>query len=206
MDRVELDATSWLDVVRGLVPESDRVHDEVRDAVEWRQGHVYRYEKWVDEPRLGGWQRIGSEHPAIEQARTWVSARYGVPFDGSALAWYRDGRDSVGLHRDREMTWLEDTVIGVLTLGARRPFLLRRADARRRGDDDLELDDVLDARPGSGDLLVMGGRAQSDWLHGVPKLDRPCGSRISVQWRWTSRRGRPDTNPKYSAPRRYGRG
>ena len=51
--------------------------------------------------------------------------------------------------------------------------------------------------PASGDLIVMGGRCQADWLHAVPKVAGSCGSRISVQWRWTSRRGRPDTDPGF---------
>jgi hypothetical protein len=55
-------------------------------------------------------------------------------------------------------------------------------------------DDVV-LTPGEGDLLIMGGACQREWLHGVPRAatDRP---RISLTWRWTSRRGRPDTNPR----------
>jgi alkylated DNA repair dioxygenase AlkB len=202
VERVKLDATSWLDVVRGLVVHADRVHDELVASVAWSQGRNFRYERWVDEPRLGGWQKPGHEHPALAEARAWVAGRYGVTFDGSALARYRNGRDGQSFHRDREMTWLEDTIIGVLTLGARRPWLVRPAD-QRRAHDELEMDDTVDARPDSGDLLVMGGRCQLDWLHSVPKLDRPVGDRISVQWRWTSRAGRPDIEPKFRAPRRY---
>ena len=46
-------------------------------------------------------------------------------------------------------------------------------------------------------MLVMGGAAQRDWLHGIPAADTDQ-ARISLTWRWTSRRGRPDTNPAYS--------
>jgi hypothetical protein len=56
--------------------------------------------------------------------------------------------------------------------------------------------------PGEGDLLIMGGACQRDWLHGVPQAstDQP---RISLTWRWTSRRGRPDTNPTYYDGRHF---
>jgi hypothetical protein len=120
-----------------------------------------------------------------------------------ALALYRDGRDSVAWHRDRELRWLDDTVIGVLTLGAARPWLVKPIGARGRDDD---LRDAVDLAPASGDLIVMGGRAQIDWLHAVPKLLRPVGPRISAQWRYTSRRGRPDTSPSYYAPRHFNGG
>lgn len=200
--RVDLDEGSWVEVVRGFVPDGDRVHDELVDRASWSQGRVFRYERWKDEPRLQAAQRGPDRHPALAEAQDWLEARYGVSFGVVALARYRNGRDSVAWHRDREMTWLDDTLIGVLTLGQRRPWLVRALDGRRADDDDL--DGVLDLRPGSGDLLVMGGRCQLAWLHAVPKVAGPCGSRISAQWRWTSRRGRPDTNPSYSAPRRYG--
>lgn len=205
VERVALDEASWVDVVRGLVLDGDRVHDDLVDQVGWEQGRVFRYERWIDEPRLSGWQRNEAMHPALTAAQAWITDRYRTPFDGVALARYRHGADSVAWHRDREMRWLEDTVIGVLSLGATRSFLVRPLTGRRADPDD-ELLDAVDLRPASGDLLVMGGRCQAAWLHAVPKARRPVRSRISAQWRWTSRRGRPDTNPGYRAPRRYGEG
>ena len=56
--------------------------------------------------------------------------------------------------------------------------------------------------PGEGDMIVMGGASQREWLHGVPRADTP-NPRISLTWRWTSRGGRPDTNPTYFDGRQY---
>lgn len=204
VDRLELDAGAWVDVARGLLTQADAVHDELAAGVAWQQGRVFRYERWIDEPRLTAWQAGDGRHPALKEVEAWLRARYRVRFDGVALARYRGARDSVAWHRDRELRWLEDTVIGVLTLGAQRPFLLRPLGTGRYRPDDLA--GAVDLRPASGDLLVMGGRCQAAWLHAVPKMDSPCRDRISAQWRWTSRRGRPDTNPSYYAPRHFGRG
>jgi alkylated DNA repair dioxygenase AlkB len=203
IERVQLDDRSWVDVVRGLLPGADTVHDELAAGVTWQQGRVFRYERWIDEPRLTAWQAGAARHPALQAVEAWIVARYRVRFDGVALARYRDERDSVAWHRDRELRWLEDTVIGVLSLGAGRPFLLRPIGTGRYDPDDLR--GAVDLRPASGDLLVMGGRCQAAWLHAVPKLPQRCRDRISAQWRWTSRRGPRDTNPSYYAPRRYGR-
>jgi alkylated DNA repair dioxygenase AlkB len=203
VERVDLDGTSWVDVVRGLLPRASEVHDELVETVAWEQGQVFRYERWIDEPRLSSWQQGAAVHPALAEAQRWISRRYRVLFDGVALARYRDQRDSVAWHRDRELRWLDDTVIGVLSLGAQRPFLLKQIGSRRHHDDDSA--GSLDLAPAGGDLLVMGGRCQADWLHAVPKLARPVRSRISAQWRWTSRRGRRDNNPSYFAPRYFGR-
>jgi alkylated DNA repair dioxygenase AlkB len=203
VERVDLDDRSWVDVVRGLVPRADEVHDELAASVAWQQSRVFRYERWIDEPRLGSWQAGDERHPALREVQTWLSRRYRVLFDGVALAQYRNERDGVGFHRDRELKWLEDTVIGVFTMGARRPWLVRPLTGMKAEADDMT--GVLDFHPDSGDLLVMGGRCQAAWLHAVPQTRERVRSRISAQWRWTSRRGRPDTNPSFYAPRHFSR-
>jgi alkylated DNA repair dioxygenase AlkB len=60
----------------------------------------------------------------------------------------------------------------VLSLGAERRFLVRPVDGGAST--------VL--RPVAGDLVVMGGRCQTDWRHCVPKQATPAGPRISVNF------------------------
>ena len=69
-------------------------------------------------------------------------------------------RDSVAMHRDREMRWLDDTVVAILTFGAQRPFLVQRAQHPRPFDR---------ARP-------------------LPRGRRPDGVRRSVPGRLAARR------------------
>jgi alkylated DNA repair dioxygenase AlkB len=87
----------------------------------------------------------------------------------------------VAPHRDRELRHLDETLISIVTLGARRPFLIRPRGGGKSGD----------ISPASGDLLVMGGRTQVGWEHGVPKV-KHAGPRISVTWRWSSEKGPVD--------------
>jgi alkylated DNA repair dioxygenase AlkB len=204
VERLALDERSWIDVVRGLVPRADDVAAELIASVPWNQERVFRYERWIDEPRLTAWQPSGTGHPALGEVQRWIMRRYRVDFAGAALSWYRDERDGVGFHRDRELRYLEDTVIGVLTMGARRPFLVAPLTGRRPQTEE-DRTDVRDLRPGSGDLLVMGGRCQAAWLHAVPQVRTRSASRVSAQWRWTSRRGRRDPNPGFYAPRYFTR-
>lgn len=207
-ERTWLDERSWVDVARGWVQGGDRLYRDLRDGLEWKAGTMWRYEKFVTAPRLSAWiPRDGAvPFPALAEAHRTLRRRYRVEFDGFGLSLYRDGQDSVAYHRDRELRWLDDTVIAILSLGTTRPWLLKSRhlpkSARILNDDRGE---GLDLAPASGDLIVLGGRTQADWLHAVPKVRGAIGGRISIQWRWTSRAGRPEQGPGYAAARSFTR-
>ena len=201
VERVPLDEHCWVDVVRGLVPAAQVVHDElVRDA-RWQTTRTYRYDRWVDDVRRSATQSGPRRHPALVETEAWLVRRYRVRFSGVVLTEYRHGREALGFHRDRGMTWLDDTVVALLSLGARRPWLLRPETGRPEIDPDDSYRSAIDISPAGGDLLVMGGRCQRNWLHAVPPVAGAVGSRISAQWRWTSRRGEPDIDPTSRDPR-----
>lgn len=206
--RIDLDEQSWVDLVEGFVRDPADEFASVLADTPWSQTEVLRYDQYVPEQRLSAGLRADGR-PLLRQTDLHLQATYRVPFEGVAAIQYRDGTDFQGLHSDRAMRWLDDTRIAIVVLGQRRPFVLRpRGDwhaslAERvpagEGVDDLVL------MPGEGDLLVMGGACQRDWLHGVPAFDTP-NTRISLTWRWTRRAGRPDTNPGYYEGRHYGDG
>jgi alkylated DNA repair dioxygenase AlkB len=207
VERTSLDASSWVDVARGFVRDAAAAFDAVHRAARWERTEVLRYDHYVPDRRLGAGMRADSL-PLLRQIDLHLRSRYHVPFTGVAALLYRDGRDFQGLHSDREMRWLDDTLIAIVVLGQRRPFVLRprrtMGAAGERVPAGAAPDDVV-LTPGDGDLLVMGGACQRDWLHGVPgaEVSRP---RISLTWRWTSRRGRPDTNPTYYDGRHFSDG
>ena len=181
-ERLALDDTSWVDLCRGHLLGADTVLDVVIDSVPWRCGRRFMYDRMVDDPRLSyrAPRRELLPHPVLAQVRDGLSARYGVPLGAAACNYYRDGRDSVAPHGDRELREVDDTLVCLLTLGATRPFRLR-PHGRTGGP-------TFDLAPASGDLLVMGGACQRDWEHGVPKV-RAAGPRVSVTWRWVPRSG-----------------
>lgn len=200
--RVDLGAGSWVDLAKGWLPDAASLYEEVVSGTPWRMGRVFRYEKWVDEPRLGASAREvpGRAGEALAQARRDLIRRYGVTLSGGGMAYYRDGRDAMAFHRDRDMRYLDDTIVAILTLGGPRPFALRPFRDGFAGSDS----EGFVVEPGPGDLLVMGGRCQSDWQHSVPRQYRlGVPGRVSVQWRWTSGRGEPVVGASYRAPRTY---
>jgi alkylated DNA repair dioxygenase AlkB len=186
LERIQLDRASWVDVARGWLRGADSLLQTLVAEVGWRQGRRKMYDRVLDDPRLSRWfhAREALPDPTLDRIRAVLSAQYRVRFGSVGLNYYRHGRDSVAFHRDRELRHLDDTLVAIVTLGAARPFLLRP-----RGGGPSR-----DVRPGSGDLLVMGGRTQADWEHSVPKV-AAAGPRVSVSLRWSSRQGAP-TSPR----------
>ena len=184
--RLQLDATSWVDVCRTHLLGADKVLDVVLGAVPWQCGRRFMYDRMIDDPRLSyrparprGGQPELVPHPVLARVREGLAARYGVTLGAAAFNYYRDGDDSVAPHGDRELRDTDDTLVCLLTLGACRPFRLR-PHGRSGGP-------THDVAPGSGDVLVMGGACQMGWEHGVPKVAR-AGPRISATWRWATGR------------------
>jgi alkylated DNA repair dioxygenase AlkB len=176
--RTALDAHSWIEVVPGWMTGADRLFEHLIEAVPWQQHDRRVYDQTFQEPRLTAEYRNLHEvaHPALVDAADALSRHYGVRYDSLWLNLYRDGRDSTGWHRDRFSCRRPDCVVPVLTLGATRRFLIK---PRRGGT-------AIKVSPRSGDLVVMGGRAQEDWVHGVPKEPGIFHARISINFQSAS--------------------
>ena len=205
-ERLDLGGGAWVDVVRAWMADADALFDHLLDNVQWETSRLFRYDHYVEERRLGAhWQRGRPlPHPALAEATSTLQHRYRVQFDSFGMMQYRDGRDGQAFHRDTDMKWLDDTVIAILSLGAQRPWLLRPRTSKH--DDSPGKGATHDLAPGSGDLIVMGGRTQADWEHSVAYLgNRAVTPRISIQWRHARRTGRPFMGARYDAPLRYGR-
>jgi alkylated DNA repair dioxygenase AlkB len=193
--RHALDETSWVDYCPGWLRGHDALFSTLLATGDWQQRERRMYEGRVLEPRLtAGWDPDASDPsvpaalPAMCEA---LSARYGVAFDRVWVNLYRDGRDSVAWHPDRNGRVHLNPLVATVSLGARRRFQLRPRGGGRT---------VLTLSPGGGDLVVMGGACQHDWEHCVPKTARPVGPRMSV----TIRHSHGELLPGKSPGRYYG--
>jgi alkylated DNA repair dioxygenase AlkB len=171
--RITLDARSWVDYCPGWLSGSDAVFEELAATARWQQRTVTMWDREVLEPRLtAGWSTdSASAPPLVRRMCELLSDRYSIGFDSVWVNLYRDGRDSVAWHGDRNRHALNRPMVATVSLGARRAFQLRR-----RGSATIE----HTLRPGVGDLVVMGGECQHEWEHCVPKTARVAGARMSV--------------------------
>jgi alkylated DNA repair dioxygenase AlkB len=177
VERVHLDDESWIDFLPGWMLGADLVFGELVARLPWRQREVTMYERVLPEPRLTAWwiDAAGAPEPlpVLAEARAALSRHYTRPFDTIGFNLYRDGRDSVAWHGDRERSLHDDSVVAIVSVGAPRAVL-----GRPRGGGPSQGWHV-----GRGDLLVMGGRCQHDWEHCVPKVTGPTGPRLSIMFR-----------------------
>jgi alkylated DNA repair dioxygenase AlkB len=181
--RTSLDDESWVDHAPGWLHGADLVLAELVAKVPWRQREVVMYDRKVAEPRLTGWwsdtqHRDGAEAtpvplPVLTEALDALGAKYHRPFDSVGFNLYRDGRDSVAWHADRERFHLENPVVAIVSTGTPRAFQMRPKGGGPSRSWQLA----------PGDLLVMGGACQHQWEHCVPKSAAVHGPRLSIMFR-----------------------
>lgn len=175
--RTWLDDESWIDHAPNWLVGADHLFAQLAARLPWRQREIVMFQRLLPEPRLTAWwsTHCGTPEPlpVLAAMRAALSVHYARSFDSIGFNLYRDGSDSVAWHSDRERYHLENPVVVIVSLGSPRPFRVRPRDG---GASTVW-------RLGHGDLLVMGGACQHDWQHGVPKVARPVGPRLSVMFR-----------------------
>jgi alkylated DNA repair dioxygenase AlkB len=169
--------------------ESEQLFAQLLATTQWEQSHLKIYGKEIAEPRLTAW--YGDEGksytysgitrqplpwtPALAQIKERVESIAQTTFNSVLLNLYRDGRDSIGWHQDKEPELGQNPVIASVSFGATRRFRLRH---KRRKDVPLV---ELDLTHGS--LLLMRGTTQHYWQHQIPKTAKPVGPRINLTFR-----------------------
>jgi alkylated DNA repair dioxygenase AlkB len=161
-----------------------------REELAWREESIRLFGREMLQPRLLAWygdegsryRYSGVLHeplpmtPRLRQLRERIEALTGARFNSVLANYYRNERDSMGLHADDEPELGDRPVIASLSLGEERIFRLKHRQRR-------------DIRPlrlplPSGSLLVMAGDTQRNWKHEVPKQSKACGPRINLTFRW----------------------
>ena len=162
---------------------------QLMDDTDWRQEYIAIFGKTYPQPRLVAWHGdagacytySGLRHEPLPWTATlaWlrdrVQALSGHTYNSVLLNYYRDGRDSMGLHADDEPELGEHPVIASLSLGEERTLYFKHRTRRDFSIFNLPL-------PATS-LLIMAGCTQANWKHGMRKLTRDCGPRINLTFR-----------------------
>jgi len=152
----------------------------------WEERHIVLFGRRIPQPRLIAWEgdvpyrysgqtlepRPWSE--SVKDVLDHVCAHTGVLFNHVLLNRYRNGKDSMGFHSDDEPELGPDPAVASVSLGASRRFVLvPRRGPRQRIEVLLE----------HGSLVVMRGRCQAEYRHGIPKDPAVTAQRVSLTFR-----------------------
>lgn len=159
------------------------------DKVPWRTDNIVVCGKTYPQPRLTAWygddgadytysgihlKPLPWTHTLID-IKNRVEKIAGIDFNSVLLNYYRDHRDSMGLHSDDEPELGRRPIIASVSLGEERAFILKHKSRR-----DLK---TIRLKLTSGSLLLMKGETQHHWKHGIEKARRPCGPRVNLTFR-----------------------
>jgi alkylated DNA repair dioxygenase AlkB len=164
------------------------LHQLIAD-VPWRQENILVWRKVYPQPRLIAWYGDrGSDYTysglsltplrwtdLLLDIRKRVEAVAAAAFNSVLLNYYRDNRDSMGFHSDDEPELGARPVIGSLSLGQERTFVMKHKVSKLAKPVRLSL--------ASGSLLLMKGDTQKYWKHGIAKEVHPLGPRVNLTFR-----------------------
>jgi alkylated DNA repair dioxygenase AlkB len=153
----------------------------------WKEQTIKFYGKVYKQPRLIAWygddgisyRYSGVTHAPLpwtgllHQLKAIAEQYSACNFNSALVNYYRDHRDSMGMHSDNEAELGPQPIIASLSLGAERTFILKHKNTAQKFTLPLP----------SGSLLVMQGDTQTFWRHGITKEKHRCAARINVTFR-----------------------
>ena len=163
--------------------ESDRFYKQLMQETPWKQEEITVYDKTHLTPRLTVWygKRRDGNQPvlpftsSLEIIKAKVEQQTGIIFTSVLVNLYRDGKDGVGWHRDRDRELGPRPVVASVSFGETRPFELRHKFRKELAKMRVPLH--------HGSLLLMGGTMQHYWEHQVPKTAKLIKPRINLTFR-----------------------
>ena len=124
----------------------------------------------------------------LDRLRALTENATGCTFNFALVNYYASGADSISYHSDDERFLGVDPAIASFSLGAKRDFLLRHKKTPAGHPSESK---PMKLPLGSGDMILMRGKTQSNWEHSIPKrkggeADR---GRINITFRRAMVRG-----------------
>jgi len=168
--------------------ESTVIIDRLISEVTWKQEPIKLFGRTVMQPRLtalqgdpsisygySGIRMIPSPFsPTVLAIKKRISVLAETSFTHVLLNRYRDGKDSMGWHRDNERELGVNPVIASVSFGESRAFHFRLYDTK---------DEKRTIHLSNGSLLIMSGATQHHWEHQLPKSAKVTGERINLTFR-----------------------
>jgi alkylated DNA repair dioxygenase AlkB len=168
---------------------NEKVFNTLYAETKWQHEQVVVWGKSHFQPRLTAWYGdpgksytySGTVMFPLPWTNLLLSLRREVErvtqfaFNSVLLNLYRDENDRMGFHSDNEPSLGPEPVIASLSFGEVRTLVFKHKRDKAVKNKSLSLPD--------GSLLLMKGKTQINWAHGINKESRKCGPRINLTFR-----------------------
>lgn len=161
----------------GFYLDHEALFHQIRDSTLWDERMRVRKTASYGIPYNYGSMRYEDYPPMpshLENICDEILSTFGFRPNNCLLNYYPDGDSSIGFHSDSAQRLAPGTGVVIVSLGCSRTMVFKKK-ADRTNQHHLEL------LPGS--LLYVPTAMQEYWLHGIPKSEVTCGSRISLTFR-----------------------
>ncbi|OCK77608.1 DNA repair family protein [Lepidopterella palustris CBS 459.81] len=106
----------------------------------------------------------------LEVLRNITEGTTGETFNSCLVNYYASGNDSISYHSDDEQFLGPNPTIASFSLGAKRDFVLKHKPMPPLMTDSVKPEaKPLKIQLASGDMILMRGPTQANWLHSIPK-------------------------------------
>lgn len=123
----------------------------------------------------------------LDDLRLSTEAATGCKFNFCLVNYYASGADSISYHSDDERFLGTLPAIASFSLGSKRDFLMKHKPIiPKDGAPEPPETTLLKLPLGSGDMILMKGETQANWLHSIPKRtgkNADDGGRINITFR-----------------------
>ena len=153
---------------------------DIGDLVDSQTNKLVPKDRWKCSPR--------PLPQCLDHLRRLTEIFTGATYNFCLVNYYANGADSISYHSDDERFLGPDPAIASFSLGATRDFCMKHKPLTpREGQSPPEqnLKPPLKLPLKSGDMVLMKGKTQSQWLHSIPKRKGKGseGGRINITFR-----------------------
>lgn len=193
MEIIQLDDTSFVHFVPDFVHKTtaDDIFVHLKTDIDWRESYgrsknkpLPRLQCWMSDPGVKA--KLFQKEEALpwspqvtklkEQLEEWLNSKnMPVKFDYVLMNKYRNGDDRIGFHRDDEAEEHGKNIVGSVSFGATRKFIIKHRKDKSKPVYEFDLK--------HGSLIVMSGDTQLGWVHSVPEDSSVIKSRINLTFR-----------------------
>ena len=162
-------------IIKNYISNTKDIFDELKSKIPWRRFEYFVHGRKVKSPRLMNIVDLTVDNNNLDnfnRVKRKIERIAKRKFTYAVLNYYRNGKDYIGFHADREVG--KDNIVVSVSLGATRRFVLRHK-IREMTRHEFLLED--------GDVMIFNEKAiKSVYKHSIPKMAN-VGQRINITFR-----------------------